>query len=75
MACLAAKPIVDGIAQDYRDRVVVMRIDARDAANRELAAQWGLRMTPTYVFFDERGQEVYRTTGSINREHVDALVE
>lgn len=74
MACLTAKPIVDGIEQAYGDRVIVMRIDARDATNRELAAQWGLRMTPTYVLFDERGQEIYRTTGSISRERFDALV-
>ena len=74
MACLAAKPIVDGIEQAYGDRVIVMRINARDATNRELAAQWGLRMTPTYVLFDERGQEIYRTSGIISRERFDALV-
>lgn len=74
MACVVSKPIVNGIEQDYADVVRVFRIDARDAANKSIAAQLGLRMTPTYVIFDHNAHEVYRTVGQIARPTVDAVI-
>jgi thiol-disulfide isomerase/thioredoxin len=74
MACVSAKPIVDGIANDYAGRVRLVRIDARDSANRELADQLGLRMTPTYVIYDAQANEVYRTSGSMQRTVFDQVI-
>jgi hypothetical protein len=74
MACVMSKPIVDGIEKDYAGTVRVLRIDARNADNSAIAAQFGLRMTPTYIIFDQQATEQYRSTGSLNRGQFDGFV-
>ncbi len=74
MACVMSKPIVDGIEKDYAGTVTVLRIDARNAENQSIAAQFALRMTPTYVIFDQHAAEQYRSTGSLNRVQFDGFV-
>ena len=74
MACVMSKPIVDGIEKDYAGTVRVLHIDARNPENSAIAAQFGLRMTPTYIVFDQHAAEQYRSTGSINRGQFDGLV-
>ena len=59
MACVMSKPIVDGIEKDYAGTVRVLRIDARNADNSAIAAQFGLRMTPTYIIFDQQATEQF----------------
>lgn len=74
MACVMAKPIVNGIESDYAEQLRVFRIDARDPANKSIIAQLGLRMTPTYIIFDANAHEVYRTVGQLSRPTVDAVL-
>lgn len=69
-----AKPIVDGIEKDYAGTVRVLRVDARNPDNSAIASQFGLRMTPTYVIFDQKATEQYRSTGSLNRGQFDKFV-
>jgi hypothetical protein len=52
----------------------VLRIDARNPDNSVIAAQFGLRMTPTSFIFDQHAAEQYRSTGSINRGQFDGFV-
>ncbi|MEY2845483.1 MAG: hypothetical protein RL076_1029 [Chloroflexota bacterium] len=75
MACVMAKPIVNGIEADYADILNVYRIDARDSASRSVATQLGLRMTPTYLLFDQNAHEVYRTVGQLSRPTIDAVIQ
>ena len=53
----------------------VYRIDARDSASRSVATQLGLRMTPTYLLFDQNAHEVYRTVGQLSRPTIDAVIQ
>ena len=69
-----SKPIVNGIEKDYADTVRVLHIDARNPDNSAIAAQFGLRMTPTYIIFDQHATEQYRSTGSLNRGQFDGFV-
>ncbi|MFM7679508.1 MAG: thioredoxin family protein [Roseiflexaceae bacterium] len=70
-----AKPIVNGIEIDYAEILHVYRIDARDSASRSMAAQLGLRSTPTYVLFDHNAHEIYRTVGQLSRPAIDAVIQ
>ena len=69
-----SKPIVNGIEKDYADTVRVLHIDARNPDHSAIAAQFGLRMTPTYIIFDQHATEQYRSTGSLNRGQFDGFV-
>jgi thioredoxin-related protein len=70
MACLAAKPIVDGIEAQYADQLVVLRVDVQDPAGRQLASEYKFLATPTFIFFNAQGVELWRSVGTINPDQV-----
>jgi len=75
MACIAAAPIVDGIEQEQRGRLRVIRLNVQDPVGRALAAELGGRVTPTFIFFDAEGREVWRSVGAINPAQVRSSLE
>lgn len=63
MACLRAKPIVDGLAAEWGDQVQVVRLNVQEDSAQPLLAQLGFRLTPTFILFDATGQEIWRANG------------
>jgi thioredoxin-related protein len=57
------KPIVDGIEAQYKDRLVVIRLDIQSEIGRTLAPVYGFQYTPTFIFFDAQGKELWRSIG------------
>jgi thioredoxin 1 len=51
--CRAIAPVIEGLANDYADRVTVAKVDIDD--NPELAAQYGVRSVPTVMLFANGG--------------------
>ncbi|OGO30733.1 MAG: hypothetical protein A2Z16_16155 [Chloroflexi bacterium RBG_16_54_18] len=74
MGCTLAKPIVDGIENEFQDRLLVLRINIQTADGKELARQYNSLVTPTFILFDEQGQEIYRSIGQIDPQAVRDLV-
>ncbi len=73
---MAAKPIVDGIEDEYRGRLTVIRINVQEPGFQPLLARYNFQFTPTFILFDGRGNEVLRSVGSIDPEGIRrALVE
>ena len=70
MACTVAKPIVDGIEDQYAGQVLVLRVNVQDSAGKALAEEYDFRVTPTFIFFDALGSEVWRSIGSIDPQQV-----
>jgi thioredoxin-related protein len=60
------KPIVDGIENQYKDRLVVIRLDIQSEAGRSLAPLYGFQYTPTFILFDARGKELWRSIGELD---------
>ena len=50
--CRAIAPVIEGLANDYADRVTVATVDIDD--NPRLAAQYGVRSVPTVMLFENR---------------------
>lgn len=75
MACIAAKPIVDGIEQEHSGRLQVIRLNVQDPVGRALAPELGFRSTPTFIFFDAAGREVWRSVGAIDPAQVRRSLE
>ncbi len=61
---------MDGIENELGDKLHVIRIDIQQNVGRELASVYNLEYTPTYVFFDAKGNEVWRTVGEIDLQKV-----
>lgn len=75
MACIAARPVVERLAAQYDGQVRFIRLNAYSAAGRDLAADYQLRTTPTFVFLDASGNELGRSLGVLTEADVQALVE
>jgi len=60
------KPIVDGIEKQYQGRLVVIRLDIQSETGRMLAPLYGFQYTPTFIFFDAQGKELWRSVGQLD---------
>jgi thioredoxin-like negative regulator of GroEL len=66
VACLRAKPVVDGLEREWQDQVRVVRLNVMARDSRPLVARLAVRAVPTYVLLDSDGREVWRQVGMIN---------
>jgi thioredoxin-related protein len=66
MACMAARPVVDGIEREHQGRLVVIRLNVQDSVGREIGDRFRFRATPTFIFFDATGAETWRTFGAVD---------
>jgi thioredoxin-related protein len=60
------KPIVDGIEKHYQGRLQVIRLDIQSATGRTLGPIYGFQYTPTFIFFDATGKELWRSIGQLD---------
>ena len=74
-ACLATRPIVDGIERDLSDSLDVLRVNVAEDVGQEVRERFGIRMVPTIIVLDVDGVERYRTEGRLPRKSaiLDAL--
>ena len=70
MACTAIKPAVDDLEAVLGGQLHIIRINAQETAGRELAALYGFGFTPTFIFFDAQGTELWREVGSLDARRV-----
>ena len=75
MACIAAKPIVDGLETEYAGKLAVVRLNVQDPAHRALVQQYRVLGTPTFLLLDAQGQEVLRSFGSLDVQAVREQVQ
>lgn len=61
---------MDGLEQELGPRLRILRINIQDQVGRELAPVYDFEYTPTYIFFDSRGHELWRTVGEIDQQRV-----
>jgi thioredoxin 1 len=68
--CTTEKPVVDGLENELGQRLHVIRINIQDQIGHELAPVYNFEYTPTYIFFDAHGNELWRTVGEIDPQQV-----
>ena len=66
--CIKMAPILDALREDYAGRFDVLFVDAWK--NKKEAAEYGVRMIPTQIFYADDGTELYRHTGFYGREDI-----
>lgn len=64
------KPVVDGLEQELGSQLLFIRLNIQETVGRELAPVYGFEFTPTFIFFDAQGNELWREVGSLNVERV-----
>jgi len=66
--CKMMKPILDRLAEELKGRVHVLILDTGEYGY--LARRHRIRMIPTQIFFDAKGQEVFRHEGFMSRDDI-----
>lgn len=61
---------MDGLENELGDKLHIIRIDIQQQVGRELAPVYGFEYTPTYIFFDAKGNELWRSIGEIDPQKV-----
>jgi len=68
--CTSIKPVVDGLEEELGDKIHIIRLNAQESVGRELSPIYGFGFTPTFIFFDAQGNEVWRSVGQIDPQLV-----
>ena len=71
--CKMMEPLLQKLEAEYRGRFALVCLD-KDK-NKDLAARFNARVTPTMVFFDKDGREVYRHEGVMDKNDVLATLK
>jgi thioredoxin-related protein len=64
------KPVVDRLEQETKGQLIVIRVNVQDPVGKQLAAQFNFEFTPTFIFFDSQGNELWRSIGSLDTQKV-----
>lgn len=70
--CRLAGPILDEISEDYKDKIVVAKVNVDE--NSQKPSQFGVMSIPTVILF-KGGQEVGRQTGFSGKENYIELIK
>ena len=75
--CQAMEPVIEEVQEHYQDRVHMPYLDMQKHSKQ--VQHLGVRTTPTQIFFDHQGEEVYRHEGILEKEEIkdklDELLE
>ena len=60
---------MDGLEAEFDGQLRVIRVDVQSQSGREISRLYG-SFTPTFVFFDPQGEEIWREIGSLDADLV-----
>ena len=69
--CKQLGPLVDEASIEFQDKIVVCKMDVD--ANRETAAEYGIRSIPTLMIF-ENGERVGTEVGAITKLQLEEFI-
>jgi thioredoxin-related protein len=61
---------VDRLENEVAGQIDIIRLNVQEPFGKELAKNYDFQYTPTFIFFDENGIEVWREVGGLDVEHV-----
>lgn len=70
-ACIPCKlmaPIMTKLEKDYQGKAAIIFIDVWK--NRDQAGRFSIRTIPTQIFYDKKGQEVFRHEGFMGEKDI-----
>ena len=70
ISCTTIQPLVDSLEAELGEQVHIIRIDVQESVGRELAPVYAFGFTPTFIFFDAEGHEVWRQVGDLDPQHM-----
>jgi thioredoxin 1 len=75
VACMAVEPLVKQIEFDYEHELEVVRLNVLEEDVEPLLQRYGFQYTPTFIFINGKGEEIWRTVGVLDPEKVETTLE
>ena len=66
---------MDELENNLRDRILIIRVNVQEEVGRELVPVYGFNFTPTFIFFDAEGNELWREVGGLDTQRVRESLE
>jgi thioredoxin-related protein len=63
---------VNGLKEEFPETLQVVSVDVQSALGKELIREYG-NFTPTFVFYDGDGNELWRSVGTLDADKVRQL--
>jgi hypothetical protein len=60
---------VNRLKVEFPDRLKVVSVDVQSSLGKALAPEYG-KLTPTFIFFDGEGDELWRRIGTLEADEV-----
>ena len=61
---------MDELEQEVGEDILVIRLNIQEEVGMELAPVYGFEFTPTFIYFDAEGIEVWRMVGDFDPQRV-----
>ena len=72
--CRAMQPVMKALEEEYGDQLKIVFYDVWLPEQRQYAQQYRIRVIPTQVFLDNKGNEFHRHEGFYPKEEIEALL-
>ena len=73
MACLVAKPIVNGIEKDLKGKAEVIRLNILDSVGGQAAERYDVGLIPATIVIGPSGDVVHKGSGMPDRDKIVGL--
>ncbi len=76
ISCTQIRPVVDRLEEELSSEVSIgpqlhiIRVNVQESVGKDLGRLYGFQATPTFIFFDAQGNEVWREIGSFDPQRV-----
>ena len=70
--CKMMSPIVDKISEEFKDKIVVGKVDVDE--NRSLSEKYGIMSIPTLILFKD-GKIKHKEVGAVSEEKIRDLIK
>ncbi len=74
MACIAAKPVVDSIETNAKDKANVIRLNIQSEIGQTYASRFNARTVPTFVMLNAKGEVAWTMVGRVEPQKVYDVV-
>ncbi len=61
---------MDELEQELGDKIFFIQINIQEEVGMELAPLYGFEFTPTFIYFDAQGNEIWRMVGEFDPQRV-----
>lgn len=75
IVCISIKPMLDELEKELEGQVHIIRVNIQDEIGRDLIQIYGFQFTPTFIYFDADGNELWRQVGEFDPQRVKDSLE